>query len=385
MKAIRESLHFLCRCLRFSDDTENLGRARREISSGQPAWETVVFLANHYLVTPALRTALQRKGLWGLLDHELRQYLEEIHRLNVQRNHLVKEEAIRAVGHLNAAGIEPVLLKGGANLFTDPYGDTGVRMMIDVDMLLPEILCSRATNVLLDHGYNEMARPDDEEDTAHGEPLLRDGAVARMELHTRLLHHNEPQVLSTDDAWEQSQRLTFQDVKLRVLSPEHWFVYNFLHSEVRHEHFDRGLIGLRDLYDLSAVWGEIADKVDWHRLTSAMMSHGIERPFLSYLHLAQRLFGIALPEEVTATLSAEIHYYRCIAQLQIIRYPLSRLLVEMWFPFSATRIRRKYGCSSRIGELTRWRLHHIGFLTRKYVLRRDRSRLIELLKRGSRS
>lgn len=384
MKAIHESLLFLCRCLSFSHEPEHRERLRHEISSGKPAWETVVFLANHYLVTPALGSALQRKDLWDVLDEDLKQYLEEIHRLNLERNRLVKQEATRAARCLNAAGIEPVLLKGGANLFTNPYGDMGARMMIDVDMLLPEPICSEATKVLMEHGYNEMQRPEDEEDTAHGEPLFRDGAVARIELHTRLLHHNEPQVITAQDAWEKARRLTYQDVDFRVLSPEHWFVYNFVHSEIRHEHFARGLIGLRDLYDLSAVWDEIEREVDWHRVTRTMSTHGIERPFVSYLQLANRLFGIALPGDAKTTLSAEIHYARCMAQLHLSQYPLTTVLVEMWFPFSSTRIRRKYGCSNRIGELTRWRLHHIGFLARKYVFGQERRRLLGLLRRGSR-
>ena len=343
----------------------------------------MVFLANRYLVTPALESSLKSKDLWDVLDDELRGYLEEIHRLNLGRNRLVKEEAITAVRHLNAAGIEPVLLKGGASLFADPYDDMGARMMIDVDMLLPESMCSAATATLLANGYSRIARPEDEEDTAHDDPLLRDGAVAFIELHSRFLHHNEPQILSADDAWKKAQRLTYEDISFRVLSPEHWFVYNFVHSEVRHEHFARGLIGLRDLYDLSVVWRCICGDIDWHAISKSMIAHGIQRPFLSYLHLAQRLFGIVLPAEVKTSLSAEIHYRRCMAQLHLSTYPITIVLVEMWFPFSETRIRRKYGCSNRIGELTRWRFHHVGFLAKKYIFGRERTRLGELLRRST--
>lgn len=382
MRALVGSLHFLCRCLSCHEDDKARNDLRREISSGQPAWETVVFLANQFLITPALWSALSVKDLTHLLEDDLREYLKEIHRCNSERNRLIRQDAERAVGYLNAAGIEPVILKGGANLFSNPYGDLGARMMVDVDMLLPDHLLRHATDVLLECDYKELMRPDDEEDTAHTEPLLRDDAVARIELHSRLLHHNEPQVLTGDAAWQNARSVQYIGVRFRVLSPEDWLTYNVVHSEIRHEHFARGTIGMRDLYDLSVLWNQVAGEVDWPSLNRRMRDHGIGRPFLSYLQLAKRLFNLALPSTLQPNRSADLHYFRCMVQLRLSRYPLTNILTEMWFPFSATRIRRKYGCSNRIGDLTRRRLQHVAFLTQKYLLGHQRIRLWKLLRRG---
>ena len=41
------------------------------------------------------------------------------------------------ISALNVTGIEPVILKGGVNLFEPAFGDPGARMMRDLDCLVP--------------------------------------------------------------------------------------------------------------------------------------------------------------------------------------------------------------------------------------------------------
>ena len=128
MSEHRHALAALVRCLR---DAPGDG------AIAPPDWVPVLEIANDHLLTPALWGALGKSGHAAALPADAGEYLATLHRLNGDRNRALGRQAIELIGALNEQGITPALLKGGLALFDGPYADPAVRMMRDLDILVP--------------------------------------------------------------------------------------------------------------------------------------------------------------------------------------------------------------------------------------------------------
>ena len=74
------------------------------------------------------------------------------------RNQLLRRTAAEAVAALNAAGIEPVLLKGMALWASQPASAPFARMMSDVDLMVTPNDAERAVSALEAAGFGVLAR-----------------------------------------------------------------------------------------------------------------------------------------------------------------------------------------------------------------------------------
>ena len=121
MKPSLEDYLFLCRVVGVDKSHELSNALRISILRQTVNWQAVVLLASAYLLTPALYSALKARSLLEFIDSDLSECLDELHRLNVDRNLDLKEQAIEIIAVLNKQGIVPILLKGGVSLFEDIF------------------------------------------------------------------------------------------------------------------------------------------------------------------------------------------------------------------------------------------------------------------------
>jgi hypothetical protein len=175
---------FLTRALNpLERDVRAISALRDEI--GRVAWEGVVELASQHLVTPTLHRGLADKGLLADLPAELRDYLEAIYALNGERNRQIVAQTVEIAAALNAIGIEPVVLKGVADLCAGLYRDPGARVIGDVDLLVAGDQLAAAGAALAAIGYRGTGPADFAYGAHHHDrPLARPDDAAWIELHT---------------------------------------------------------------------------------------------------------------------------------------------------------------------------------------------------------
>jgi len=77
-----------------------------------PDWVGIYRLAAAHLVAPSLYTALAARQRLEVVPEPVRIALAELHRLNAERNARLRAVLRDTVRLLNAAGFEPLLLKG---------------------------------------------------------------------------------------------------------------------------------------------------------------------------------------------------------------------------------------------------------------------------------
>jgi hypothetical protein len=339
------ALKFISRCL--SDDArpESIAALRTTIHSERLSWEAVVSLANNHLLTPAMWVVLNKKNLTNELPDELRDYLRELHQLSKERNAQLRVQLLEAVRQLNRIDITPVLLKGAMHLVTDVYGDTGVRIMSDIDLLVTREKIDECLPALHGLGYKaeEDIHNDYHEDHHHCAPLFRPGDYGSLEIHRSLTESPYVDILPTEMGLAEAQPLEFQGLSMKVLSPTHRLLHNILHSQLVDHNYADGIIPLRSLHEVITESTANQERVDWSMIHSRMEQHNRGEALGAYLYIAHKLFSFSYPAGMGETLSSWLYYQRCCAQL-------SWQWANEWGlrlgRYSADTMRKRYACGN---------------------------------------
>jgi len=269
------------------------------------AWPAVLALANHHLLSPALPQG-------GPVPQEVADYLALLHDSNARRNAALQRQVSELVQAMNVAGVTPMLLKGSAMLLGGVYADPAVRMIGDLDLMVPPAALTAALAASRKLGYRVTCVYEPGHN-AFGE-LARDSDPAALDLH--LAPIDAPHLLSAEELWRDAVALP--GIGAVVASPTHRLLHCLLHAQIHHlGGYYGGRIRLSQLYEVVTLarrqpvsWPAIAERYAQHRLSTALHS---------YLLAAKRLLGFPWPLPQRSGALAELHYRRCVVQLQLPR------------------------------------------------------------------
>lgn len=272
-------------------------------------WDRLLWLANERFLAGALWTALERRGLAGAVPAATRDYLARLCDANAARNEGLRREIERCLPALNAAGIEPVLLKGGAFLFGVVPDAARDRMMMDVDVLVAPEALARAGEVL--DGLGWRTRRDQYERTHETAPRARDGARFSLELHRALGPQRD--LLAPGAALERSRRVETASGRLRRLAPEDAVIHSLFHGEI--QSFDHwfGSVDLRALYDVGRLAQQHGPEFDWPYVAERFRAAGYERILAASVALLDEAFALAPPAALAPDARARRHARRRLA------------------------------------------------------------------------
>jgi hypothetical protein len=355
MNRRRQALEALAGCLRQAPV------APVDDVTASPGWMQVIEMANDCLLTPALWSALCASGQAAALPMETCEYLDMLHRSNGRRNRALRRQAIELIGALNGSGITPALLKGGLALLDDPYGDPAVRIMRDLDVLVPVESKTEAIAVLQRLGYRVAAR------YAEGHHAFGDFARPNdpgcVDLHTELV--DPSYVLPASEVWVRAELKQAGGTQYFSPAPTDRVMHNLLHAQIHHlGNFYRGELQLQQLYELVALVGHFGAEVDWLFVQQRMRTHRLTAALESYLLAAHRLLGLEWPLESPPTFAARLHCRRCEVQFGVaLLGPPSVFWGNLRGALAWHRMRALHG---RAGGPLRWRCRHML----QYVRRR---------------
>lgn len=349
------SFLLLCRCLSRADGPAAGASLSDELRRHDIDWMEIVRIANHHFVAPALWQALQRKGAAGSLPGDVGDFLELTYRHNVARNERLKDQACKVAAALNACGVEPIILKGGVRLFEGSIGNSGDRMMIDLDFLVPAHQFTASVGTLKDRGYSPVG--DIEGWTYQYPPLVRAGEVASVEIHRDV--GEQKTMITSEAAFRGAVELDTAGVRLKALSLTHRIVHNVFHSRIQDRNHELGVISLKHLDDFVATAGRHGPHIDWDAVSSTMYSFRMGAAWESYVLLAERLLGLSPPSGIRRGRRSVFHYNRCLLQL---RWDWMMAAANTWatltHPFQRCHISYIYGCGANPISLMFYRLVH---------------------------
>ena len=350
----KDGLLLLGRCLSIDASSGVVEALRQELAAAGRDWRPFIKLANRHKITPALWSSLCRKECERVLPEDLQRYLAEISQRNARRNALLRQQASEAIVALNRDSIQPIILKGGLHLFGSGF-DRAIRMMADLDFLIPRPRFDAAVDALRRIGYSVL-------DTTHDRPeysltLFRSGVLATIDLHRDL----GPQrtLLPADVAISAAAPISIEGIDLLSLSSTHRILHSIVNTTVCDPHFHMATISLCRLYDLVLLSQERTAAVDWDVVCQEMANEGLEHAVVALLSLTRELFGMPIPPTIRRKMRARLYVTRYFLQA---RYgplmSLGRLWGRLTHTFGRARIDYFYPCERSPLRLTASRLRH---------------------------
>jgi hypothetical protein len=217
-------------------------------------------LANRGLVTARLALALE--GAPGV-PGEVTAFLADVVRRNRLRNQTVRTQLGEALRRLNAAGVEPVLLKGAAGLAGRALGPAEGRILCDLDILVRPREIDAALTALMAGGYGVFRRRQGEAPHAVAE-LIREGERATVDLHQR--PPGPPGMAEIADLRERAIPVEVAGGRARVPDAASQLYLLVLHDQFHDGDYWSGRLNLRHLLDI----GDLSQDptLDWARLGS---------------------------------------------------------------------------------------------------------------------
>jgi hypothetical protein len=275
-------------------------RDRAERLLAQPlAWPAIAGWAHEHGVLPAVARNLRRLG-WPHVPEAVRKKLEAAERLNAIRNRLLARGLETVLRRFVEAGIPVIPLKGVA-LAELLYGDVGLRVCADLDILVPRSAVPSAFRLLLIDGWEQT-------DRLRVEPSEVDFLVRSamefgftppasafpylLELHWDIAWRWRGDASMVDDLWADARQKVFWGVEAWALSPEWELLYLAVHAA---RHRWQGLKWLVDIHEVCT-----RAKFDWDTVMDKAHRFGLDEVLGISLSACRVLFGTFLPPAYSA-------------------------------------------------------------------------------------
>lgn len=302
------------RCLSTTEQPEAAERTRL-LAGDDVDWTLALSIGSQHFVLPLLFWSLSNKGLLRLLPKDIQDCLEGTYQLNVLRNLELTAQITDLARVLNGVGVEPVLLKGAAALVSHLYDDVGLRMMSDLDALVPEDRCDDCVNVLHQRGYREIGGGPGSEGFHHHEPLVCDDYSTAVELHFQAVHQPYSCWLSAQEIREASRPVELADhAVVRLPSPAHFLMNNVVRSQLARK--GRDLARMHRLYDVVMLRRTADAAIDWAAIRERFDRAGCGTALRTHLWMIEQLFQQPCPAETPPTWRVRLGWRAVLCSLR---------------------------------------------------------------------
>jgi hypothetical protein len=233
---------------------------------------------------------------WGAVPSDVQRWLAMLaldreFRMRALVNRL--EESLAA---LNAAGIEAMLLKGGA-LASTIYGSFAARPMRDIDLLVKPDCADEARALMSRLGWAaDPELPGDQSYASHHHlPPLRDTGASglRLEIHRALAPRGHPFRFSEAEIWKEAQVVNVGRTEALVMHEVHHAAHIAIHFAWSHMLKRGAWHAFRDLAALVA-----ARLLDWDDFVRVVCRWGASSCCYWTLQLGVLLSELPVPEAV---------------------------------------------------------------------------------------
>jgi hypothetical protein len=292
---IRSSTELLGNILGGTTESTQLADAFHQLKRDPKKVKKLLNLAGRHQLTPAIWVAIRDQELEGSLSAELREYFQSMYQLNKVRNELIVEQIQEICQKLNAAGIQPLLLKGAAGLVTGIYSDPALRVMRDIDVLIPDQKFDDAMRCLRENGWSDFVDKKDYfgKTTHHAPPLWKDtGAGVTVELHYRIAGRHYPSPLTNLELFNSSNVIEVGDSTALCLIPENRMLHQLIHATAGSGKHGRLRVDLHQLYETSVLCRGYSKDICWPEIIRYMEEVGLRKRTEVHLKTLEEVFSV---------------------------------------------------------------------------------------------
>lgn len=247
------------------------------ISGASIPWPLVVEAADDHLVGPAVGWCIRAdEGV----PPDVRACFETLLDLNRRRNQIMLRALDGALGSLNAEGITPMVLKGGAALIEDLYADPGMRIVGDLDLLVRDAEVENAAAALARAGFTGgIARKSFDAEPHHLPLRVHADLKVGVELHTHPVLPALDTLLAAPRCFRDARLRLWRDRQVLLPGPTDWMVHNIAHGQIVDSYYWRGIPRLRQLLELALLRAHFGNQIDMQGAEERFRSAGYRSVF----------------------------------------------------------------------------------------------------------
>lgn len=259
-------------------------------------WDYFASLANEHGVAALAFHNLEKLGFLPQIPEKTASTLKNALMLSLSRNAFHTSVISEVLKILNDENIKTVLLKGFA-LELVVYGNSGLRQMTDVDILLDRSNHKKARKILMENGYVSLPvkslfhLPIIAYSGKHLPSLLKNGAS--IDIHLELFGGKRN--ILTKLLYENSSEIRISDQLARIPPPQLFFLYLVKHlyfHELNNES------QLRLYTDLVVLIEKYPDEIINNALLTYAAKAGISQILACRLEPLRDLWGMTFPDWV---------------------------------------------------------------------------------------
>jgi len=276
-------------------------------------WEALWVKARTHCLTPYLEERWRRSGILERMPPAVAQRFTAARRMNLERNRRLAAHLGVAAAALESAGV-PALVVKGLHLAERCYGDLGLRVLYDLDLVIRPEDRARALQTLSGLGYvpfdglagpsaDLLWSPRDYRWDAEG--VFDPERPVLIDLQTQLWPPGWHgfRVRSALDPWSDHRWAELGAARLRVPSDEKLLVELTVHYAFNALEAHARLMHLVDVALLAEV---AAATLDWERFLAEADRSRVGRFCFLTLELARAVCDCRIPDEIRGRLQREI-------------------------------------------------------------------------------
>jgi hypothetical protein len=253
----------------------------------------VIDYGSHRMV-PQLYRNLQRHTVKDpLMDR-----LKGVYRYYLYKNEILMHRVATLLAAFKDAGVETMALKGAA-LIPLYYKESGLRPMLDADVLVHPHQAEQAMEVLIKSQWRPRytSRPQTRIPIIHSTPF-EDNAGRQVDLHWHLFwecfHAGDD-----DDFWKNAIPIQIGGVQTLALSPTDQLLHTCWHGARWNE-----VPPIRWVADAMSILAASAAQIEWPSLLKKAQRHRIVLPVKDSLEYLKQNFDAPVPDSLLESLSA---------------------------------------------------------------------------------
>ncbi len=294
----------------YSSVASLLGESEPLVDRRKCDWDEVIQAAAAESVLSSMHDCLQALPVPPDVPDEIRNVFSTICELNRKRNEKILANVREIGAALNRAGIEPVALKGVAQLLAGIYPSLGTRFLNDFDLLVRQSDFPVAIEALREAGYSCPATDPIESAVGHTYPPLSRRDSVEVDLHRTLGLGICQFILPAAGVLRDSTVHESEGVRIRIPSPEHLVTHQIIHSQIHEGYRERIWPNLRAMYDLVLLQRHFGDAIHWTAIEDRFRKNGQYPVLAMYLLQVRDLLGLECPLELRLTGLTRLRWQR---------------------------------------------------------------------------
>lgn len=289
---IRDEENLLLRLCRLEFSNEEI-TSIRSIIAAITEWNYFRKLANEHGVAALVWNNLEKYQLLSGIPEDVTSFLRCVLMKNLGRNTFNTETMGEVLRLLNRENIKTVILKGLA-LENTVYGNSGLRQMSDVDILINHDECIKARNILITNGFESLPVKSFFHKLIigysgkHLPSLIKNGAS--VEIHHELFGGGKNGL--TKNLYDTSYEVEIKGERTWFPQPQIFFLYLIKHLWL-HEMNNESQ--LRLYADLVVLIEKYNDEIINDKLLILASAGDMSEILARYLEVLRDMWGVSFP------------------------------------------------------------------------------------------